>query len=53
MDLKLPETISYIIMYHTSGKKGERGIVGEAVHRGYLDRHPYREYEQEDLQQAK
>ena len=34
------------------GKKGERGIVGEAVHRGYLDRHPYREYEKDDLEYA-
>jgi len=33
-------------------KKGERGIVGEAVHRGYLDRHPYREYEKDDLEYA-
>jgi len=37
-----------------SGKKAaERGIVGEAAHRAYLDRHPYREYEKEDLEKAK
>ena len=36
-----------------SGKKGERGIVGEAAHRGYLDRHPYKEYEKPDLEAAK
>lgn len=35
------------------GKKGERGIVGEDVHRGYLERHTYREYEKEDLDVAK
>jgi len=36
-----------------AGKKGERGIVGEAAHRGYLDRHPYKEYEKPDLEAAK
>lgn len=35
------------------GKKGERGIVGEDVHRGYLERHTYREYAKEELDVAK
>jgi hypothetical protein len=37
-------------------KKGagkERGILSEAQHRAYLDRHPYKEYHQEELQYAK
>jgi hypothetical protein len=37
-------------------KKGagkERGILSEAQHRAYLDRHPYKEYQQEELQYAK
>jgi len=38
-----------------SSKKGdrERGIVNEATHRTYLDRHPYKEYNKEDLDAAK
>ena len=42
-----------IIQASFSGKKAERGIVGEAAHRGYLDRHPYKEYQPEDLAVAK
>merc|ERR550519_2232617 len=34
-------------------KKGERGIVNEASHRNYLDRHPYREVEPEDMDLAR
>merc|ERR1719357_2400866 len=34
-------------------KKGERGIVNESVHRGYLDRHPYKEVSTEDMDAAK
>lgn len=34
-------------------KKGERGIVGEDAHRAYLERHPYREYSKEELDEAK
>ena len=37
-------------------KKGagkERGILSEAQHRAYLDRHPYREYQPEELEYAK
>ncbi len=35
------------------GKKGERGIVGEDAHRAYLERHPYREYVKDELEEAK
>merc|ERR1712025_146952 len=33
-------------------KKGERGIVNEASHRTYLDRHPYKEYTKEEMDEA-
>jgi pre-mRNA-splicing factor CDC5/CEF1 len=33
-------------------KKGERGIVNESSHRTYLDRHPYKEYTKEDMDEA-
>ena len=33
-------------------KKGERGIVNEASHRNYLDRHPYKEYSKEEMDEA-
>jgi len=33
-------------------KKGERGIVNEASHRTYLDRHPYKEYSKEEMEEA-
>ena len=33
-------------------KKGERGIVNESSHRTYLDRHPYKEYSQEEVGEA-
>merc|ERR1712025_190953 len=33
-------------------KKGERGIVNEASHRTYLDRHPYKEYSKEEMDEA-
>ena len=35
------------------GKKGERGIVGEDAHRAYLERHPYREFQKEEIEEAK
>merc|ERR1712004_739912 len=35
------------------GKDRERGIVNESVHRGYLDRHPYKEVSTEDMDAAK
>merc|ERR1719244_1517192 len=34
-------------------KDRERGIVKESVHRGYLDRHPYKEVSTEDMDAAK
>merc|ERR1712013_721062 len=34
-------------------KDRERGIVNESVHRGYLDRHPYKEVSTEDMDAAK
>jgi len=34
-------------------KHKERGIVNESVHRGYLDRHPYKEVATEDMDSAK
>merc|ERR1719266_660308 len=34
-------------------KDRERGIVNESVHRGYLDRHPYKEVATEDMDAAK
>ena len=34
-------------------KKGERGILNEATHRNYLDKHQWREYSKEDMEQAK
>merc|ERR1712112_747402 len=34
-------------------KDRERGIVNESVHRGYLDRHPYKEVSTEDMETAK
>ena len=34
-------------------KKGERGIINEASHRNYLDKHPWREYSKEELDEAK
>jgi len=34
-------------------KKGERGIVNEASHRNYLDKHQWREYSKEELDEAK
>jgi len=34
-------------------KDRERGIVNESVHRGYLDRHPYKEVATEDMETAK
>jgi len=34
-------------------KKGERGIVGESAHRAYLDRHPYKEYTEDDMEGAR
>lgn len=35
------------------GKDRERGIVNESQHRNYLDRHPYREVEPEDMDLAR
>ncbi len=46
--------VSYLLV--SGVKKGagkERGILSEAQHRAYLDRHPYKEYQQEELQYAK
>lgn len=34
-------------------KKGERGIINEATHRNYMDKHPWREYSKEELEVAK
>ena len=34
-------------------KKGDRGIVNESSHRNYLDKHQWREYAKEDLDEAK
>ena len=34
-------------------KKGERGIVNEATHRNYLDKHQWREFTKEELDVAK
>merc|ERR1712107_495258 len=34
-------------------KDRERGIVNESVHRGYLDRHPYKEVSTEDMMPQK
>jgi hypothetical protein len=46
-----------INIFSTVGiKKGlgkERGILSEAQHRAYLDRHPYKEYQQEELDIAR
>ena len=33
-------------------KKGDRGIVNEASHRNYLDKHQWREYSKEELDEA-
>merc|ERR1711983_674193 len=33
-------------------KRGERGIVNESSHRTYLDRHPYKEYTKEEMDEA-
>merc|ERR1719500_1587475 len=37
----------------TGPKKGERGILNEATHRNYLDKHQWREYSKEDMEEAK
>merc|ERR1719273_2546702 len=34
-------------------KKGDRGILNEATHRNYLDKHQWREYSKEDMEEAK
>jgi len=36
-----------------SAKRGERGIVNEASHRNYLDKHQWREYSKEEMDEAK
>ena len=42
-------------MYPPHLRRGdrERGIVNEGQHRAYLDRHPYREVAQEDMEAAR